>query len=101
MVFVFILLFPGIHSSDSHSVSLENIKISAGKFKPTCSFEISYDDNEVSKAVVTCSKIKKNVGGIQYEFFTKTRHKIAITFTLRKGKNTANVTNKNVEMSRI
>ena len=100
MPFLFFLLWPGIYS-DPFSISLKNIKISAGKFKPTCSFEISYNDDRVSKANVYCTSLKKTVKGIQYEYVTRTRHKIELTFTLPRKKRTAVVTNKKVETSRI
>ena len=100
MPFLFVLLWPGI-SSDPFSISLKNIKISAGKFKPTCSFEISYNDDRVSNTNVYCTSLRKTVKGIQYEYVTRTRHKIELTFTMPRKKRTAVVTDKKVETSMI
>ena len=100
MLLLIFLILPGI-SSATFSVSLKNIKISAGKFKPTCSFEITYNDERVYGANAYCTSIKKTVKGIQYEYVTKTRHKIELTFTLPKRKRNAVVTDKRLESSRI
>ena len=101
MLFIFYLLWPGIYSSDPFSLSLKNIQVSAGKFKPICKFEISYNDEQISTAGVTCSIIRRTYRGIKFEYVTKTRHKITLTFTILKREKTAIVTNKNVETSRI
>ena len=101
MLFIFFLLWPGIYSFDPFSLSLKNIQVSAGKFKPICNFEISYNDERISTAGVTCSIIKRTYRGIEFEYLTKTRHKVALTFTILKRKKSAVVTNKNVETSRI
>ena len=101
MLFLFVMLLPGIQSSDPYSLSLKNIRFSVGKFKPICSFEISYNDEQILKATVTCSIQRKQLKGIKFEHVTKTRHKIALIFTIRRRKAMAVVTNKNVETSRI
>ena len=101
MLFLFLMLLPGIQSSDPYTLSLKNIRFSVGRYKPICSLEISYSDEQISKAKVTCSIQRRTLRGIKFEHVTKTRHKIALTFTILRRKATAVVTNKNVETSRI
>ena len=100
MLFLFFMLLPGIQSSDPYTLSLKNIRFSVGRYKPICSFEISHNDEQISKAKVTCSVQRRTLRGIKFEHVTKTRHKIALTFTILRRKVTAVVTNKNVETSR-
>ena len=98
MLFLVSLLLTGVYS-DPFSISLKNIIISAGKFKPNCNFEISYNDERVSNANVYCTSLRKTVKGIKYEHVTRTRHKISLTITMPRKKRTAVVTNKKVETS--